>query len=147
MTLKHVKYVTYDENEQCLDIRRLIEENGIVLDVRDIKKDPLTEVELNALVGHFEISHFLNPFSDSYTKNGFDKKIPDRAELVKAILKDYTLLRRPIIRTARLFTIGCNKQAIVDMLQLNRNGKNNESQENQFNQQQSRRAIAGSAKK
>lgn len=146
MTLKRVRYVTYDENEQCLDIRRLIEENGIVLDVRDIKKDPLTEHELNALVGHFDIGHFLNPLSDSYKKNGFDKKVPDRAELIKAILKDFTLLRRPIIRTARLFTIGCNKQAITDMLQLNRNGKNNELNDNHFNQQP-RRATAGSAKK
>jgi len=147
MTLKRVKYVTYDENEQCLDIRKLIEETGIKLDIRDIKKDPLTEDELYALIGHFEISHFLNPMSDSYKKNGFDKKLPDRAELVKAILKDYTLLRRPIIRNLRLFTVGCNKQAIIDMLQISRNGKNNEHPDNHFNQHYNRRAVVSPAKK
>ena len=147
MTLKRVKYVTYDENEQCLDIRKLIDDAGIKMDIRDIKKDPLTEDELYALVGHFEIRHFLNPLSESYQKNGFDKKLPGRTELVKAILKDYTLLRRPIIRTIRLFTVGCNKQAIIDMLQISSNGKNSEYADNHFNHQLHRRSTAGSSKK
>jgi hypothetical protein len=77
------------------------------------------------MLGHLEASHFLNPASDSFEKFKLDEKIPGRRELIKMIAEDYTLLRRPIIKTARLLTVGCDKQKITEMLRLNGESENN----------------------
>ena len=147
MALKKVKYITYDENEQCTDIRNFIENAGIVLDVRDLTKEPLTEDEIARLISHFDISHFLNPMSKSYKSLGFDKRTPSRDELIKGIVEDYTLLRRPIIKNTRLFTVGCNKKTISEMLQISRNGHNSDNGDGNFNRKNGKRESVGSTKK
>jgi arsenate reductase-like glutaredoxin family protein len=136
MAVKHAKFLFYGEDEQCAEMRKLIEEAGVILDVRDIEKKPLTEDELASMLGHLEAAHFLNPASDSYEKNKLDQKIPQRHELIKMIADDYTLLRKPIIRTARLLTVGCDKQKISEMLRLNGDSDNGRENSN-FNRQRS----------
>jgi len=147
MTLKKVKYITYDENEQCAEIRKFIESAGIVLEVRDITKKPLTQREIAELLSHFDIAHFLNPLSKTFKKYGFDKHTPKKEEIIKGILEDYTLLRRPIISSARLFTIGCNKKAIAEMLQISQNGTSSVNGDNNFNKRNGKRETAGTSKK
>ncbi len=122
MAPKRAVYITYGDEERCSDTRRFIEDAGIDMDIRDIKKNPLNEDELKRLLGYFEITHFLNPGSPAFEKNGLDKSTPERAEIVKMILEDQTLLRRPIIKTARLMTVGCDRRKISEMLQINQNG-------------------------
>ncbi|MDD3731958.1 MAG: hypothetical protein PHU88_06250 [candidate division Zixibacteria bacterium] len=146
MALKKVKYITYDENEQCYEIRRFIESAGIVLEVRDLSRQPFTESELKALISHFDISHFLNPMSKSYKKYGFDKHVPAREEIIKGIAEDYTLIRRPIIKNARLFTIGCSKKAISEMLQISQNG-NNPDNGDSFNKRNGKQETVSPVKK
>ena len=147
MALKKVKYITYDENEQCTEIRNYIENAGIVLDIRDLAKEPLTEDEIAGLISKFDISHFLNPMSKSYKSLGLDKRTPDRDEIIKGIAEDYTLLRRPIIINARLFTVGCNKKTISEMLQINRNGQHSDNGDSNYNRKNGRRESVGSSKK
>ncbi len=123
MVPKRAQFLTYGNDTQCADIRRFIEDGGVLLDIRDIEKKPLTLEEVNALVGYLDLNHFLNPMSPSFDKHGLDKELPPRDEVIAMIVKDHTLLRRPIIRTNRLFTIGCDKRKIAEMLQISPNGK------------------------
>jgi arsenate reductase-like glutaredoxin family protein len=123
MPLKRATYLTWGEDEQCAETRRFIENGGVLLDVRDLSKHPLSVDEVDKLVGHFNIDHFLNPLSKSYTKHELDKHTPDRGEMIRLIAEDYTLLRRPIIRNNRLFLIGCDRRKIAEMLQISSNGK------------------------
>ena len=127
MAVKNAKYLSYGNDEQCAEIRKLIEEAGVLLVVRDIEKQPLSVDELAAMLGYLEASHFLNPASDSFEKFKLDEKIPERRELIKMIAEDHTLLRRPIIRTARLLTVGCDKQKISEMLRLNSDNDNRDA--------------------
>ena len=136
MAVKHAKFMSYGDDEQCAEMKKFIQEAGVILDVRDIEKRPLDEDELYATLGNLEARHFLNPASDSYEKFNLDEKLPERNELYKMIAEDYTLLRRPIIKTTRLLTIGCDKQKISEMLRLN--GENDNHRDNQnFNQRRS----------
>jgi arsenate reductase-like glutaredoxin family protein len=128
MALKRALYITYGDEERCSDTRRFIEDAGIDLDIRDIKKNPLTEDELKRLLGWFEITHFLNPGSPSFEKNGLDKTLPDRADILRMIVEDQSLLRRPIIKAGRLLTVGCDRRKIADMLQISANGKGGDSE-------------------
>src|SRR5574341_2205406 len=119
MALKQAKFLSYGSDEQCAEIMKFLEDAGVILEFRDIEKKPLTEDELWAMVGHLEASHFLNPASDSFEKYQLAENLPDRAKLIKMLAQDHTLLRKPIIRTARLLTVGCDKQKISEMLRLN----------------------------
>ncbi len=122
MAPRRAKFISYGTDQQCDETRRFIEEAGVLLDVREIDKSPLTVRELENLIGHLNVSHFLNTVAASYTKHGLDKKLPDRQDLIKLMVEDHTLLRRPIIKAARLITVGCDKKKISQMLQLNSNG-------------------------
>ena len=118
MAPKRALYYTYGNDHLCEETRKFIEEAGVMLQVRDIEKEPLSEEELANLIGNLQITHFLNPLSDSYKKYRLEKQLPNREELIKLIAKDYTLLRRPIVKSSRLITIGCDKRKIAEMLQL-----------------------------
>lgn len=119
MALRQAKFLTYGKDEQTDQIRKFLEEAGVILDVRDIEKKPLTDIELWNMIGYLEASHFLNPASDSFEKYQLAEHMPERDKLIKMLVEDYTLLRRPIIRTPRLLTVGCDKQKITEMLRLN----------------------------
>jgi arsenate reductase-like glutaredoxin family protein len=118
MTRKTAKLLTYGQDSHCDEMIKFIEDGGVRLHVRDIEKEPLSEEEIWRLIGYCDINHFLNPLSPAYEKNGLDARPKDRARIIKLVAEDHTLLRKPIICTSRLITIGCDKRTLVDVLQL-----------------------------
>ena len=50
MALRQAKFLTYGDDEQCAEVKKFIEEAGVILEYRDIEKKPLTEDELTALI-------------------------------------------------------------------------------------------------
>jgi arsenate reductase-like glutaredoxin family protein len=114
--------MSYGNDEACAETRKFVEDGGVILQVRDIEKEPLSADELFALIGHLRIDHFLNKSAASYTEHRLDKSLPPREEIIKLMAQDHTLLRRPIIKSSRLITVGCDKRKIAEMLQLSNNG-------------------------
>jgi arsenate reductase-like glutaredoxin family protein len=128
MAAKRVKFYTFGDDDRCHDIRKFIEEAGVLLDMRDIEKEPLDYYELDRLFGYCEISHFVNKASETYGKKKLDQQMPPRDEVLKLMAEDNRLIRRPIVETTRLFTVGCNKKAISDMLLLSRDSEPSKSE-------------------
>lgn len=128
MGIKRATFFTHKTDDKCNEIQKFVEDAGVILDVRDIEKNPLTYEELEQLIGYLNINHFLNNFSDAYTKYKLDKSLPTREEVIKLMARNHNLLRRPIVKTARLMTVGCNKRKIAEMLQINYNGNNIEQE-------------------
>jgi regulatory protein spx len=122
MPQKQATYMSYGTDERCEGIRKFIEDAGIRLIVRDLKKEPLSAEELDHLLGYNPIRDFLNPLAADYTKLGLDKQLPERRELLQIVAEHPDLLRRPIIKTSRLLTVGCDRKAIAAMLQISPNG-------------------------
>ncbi|MBD3402925.1 hypothetical protein GF420_08510 [candidate division GN15 bacterium] len=139
MPPKRAKFLTYGSDAMCAETRQFIEDAGVLLEVRDIEEKPLSEEEIDRLIRHIDPRHFLNVVSPTYEKHGFDKQLPDRPEMIKLIAEDHTLLRRPIIETARLVTVGCDKKSISQMLQISMNG-NKESDQGDNNDRHNRRS-------
>ncbi len=136
MAPKRATFISYGTDDKCLETRRFIENAGIDVEFRDLLKKPLTEDEAIRLLGNWDLMMFLNPASESFEKLGLDQKMPDRFEVAKLIAADPTLLRRPIIRNARLMTIGCDKRKISEMLQISMNGRSNDDETNGNGHQQ-----------
>lgn len=118
MAPKRAKFYIYGDEERCQAIREFIEQSGVILEVRDLKTKPFTVAELDRLLGYGNLANFLNPMAESYQKNKFDKGLPERDEVLKLIAEDNSMLRRPIVATVRLMTVGCDKEKISEMLQI-----------------------------
>jgi arsenate reductase len=118
MAPKRAKFYSYGNDELCNEIKKFIEDAGVILQVRDIGENPLSVEELRRLLGHLQIEHFLNPLSESFKKNKLDQKLPERREILALMADDHTLIRRPIIISSRLVTVGCDRRKIADMLQI-----------------------------
>lgn len=151
MALKRATFITYGKDEACAGTREFIEGSGVTLDIRNLDEKPFSYDELNDLIGHLSLSHFVNSGSPAYEKQKLDQEMPSREEVIKMMVEDHSLLRRPIIQTSRLLTVGCDHQKISEMLQISQNGDNSEdrqqngnagnnrSQQHQQHQQQSNR--------
>ena len=149
MALKRAKFYTYGDDTMCAETKAFIEKAGVVLEVRDIEKQPMAADELKGLFGHIDIRHFLNTVSEAYTKYRLDKNLPPREKVFELMAEDHTLIRRPIVQTIRLLTVGCDKRKIAEMLQININGS--EAAEelpngNRGNRQGNRERAAASGK-
>ncbi len=122
MVPKRATFFSYGNDDTCAETKRFIEDGGVLLSVRDLEKSPLTVDELRKLIGYTNIAHFLNTLSDSYIKHNLGKNFMPREEILQLMAADYTLVRRPIVQSSRLTTVGCDKTKIAQMLQLNLDG-------------------------
>ncbi len=122
MAPKRALYFTYGDDEKCAETRKFMEESGVILQIRDLAENPLTEGELIRLVGHLKLEHFLNPSSPNYSKHNLNNSGLCRGEIIKLMAADHTLLKRPIVKAGRLLLIGCDQAKIAEMLQLENNG-------------------------
>ena len=119
MAARRVTLLYYGNDEVCKDTIEFIQEAGVVLDVRDIGKHPLSENELKRIVGHLQVKHFINNASPAFARNKLGDENLSRNEIISLLVEDHTLIKRPIVQTTRLTLVGPDKRKIADMLQLN----------------------------
>ena len=119
---KRVDIYTYPNEGACEDVRQFLETLDLDLRVRDLTKHPLNYDEISRIIRHLDIKHFLNAGSKMYKKHLIDSELPDRKKLISLMAEDNELIRKPIIISGRLMTVGCNRQKIMEMLQIKSNG-------------------------
>ncbi len=141
MAPKRAKMFSYGNDQRCNEVRKFIEDAGILLDVRDLEQQPLSRWELTQLVGNLNLDHFIDKMSEAYDKHHLDKAELSRNEVLDLIVEDNSLLRRPIIQSSRLLTVGCDRKKIAEMLQINSNGQ----QENHVPENKGNRRVAASS--
>jgi arsenate reductase-like glutaredoxin family protein len=79
---------------------------------RDYAKQPLTAEEIEMIFGNDDILPFLNTRHAVYKERGFAEKLPARDELIKLIISEPNLLRRPIVRQDDQIIIGFNQEKL-----------------------------------
>ena len=77
---------------------------------RDFFKSPFTSSELEKLIGDRPIAEFISTRAKVYPATGWDKKPPTKKQAIAAILKEPTLLRRPILVVGNRFIIGWSQK-------------------------------------
>ena len=70
---------------------------GGQLQERDLGKEPLSEAEIEALVGSADVTEFLNTRSAAYRQQGFKSHPPTKVRAIKLMALDPNLIKRPII--------------------------------------------------
>lgn len=80
-------------------------------DSRDLDKQPLSESELDKLIGPREYKDFLNTRNDLYRERNMAEKPPTRPEAIKLMSKTPNLIRRPLLVSGSQIIIGFDEAA------------------------------------
>ena len=83
----------------------------IEFDSRDLDKQPLSESELDNLIGTRDYKLFLNTRNDLYRERRMAEKTPTRAEAIKLMSKTPNLIRRPLLVSGSQIIIGFDEAA------------------------------------
>lgn len=88
-----------------------MQDNNIDFETRDYFKEPLTESELTRLIGKHPIADFISTRARTYAQQGWDRKMPTKKQAIAAMLKEPTLLKRPILVRGEKRWIGFSQSA------------------------------------
>jgi arsenate reductase len=80
-------------------------------DSRDLDKQPLSESELEKLIGNRDYKQFLNTRNDLYRERSMAENPPTRIEAIKLMSKTPNLIRRPLLARGSQIIIGFDEAA------------------------------------
>jgi arsenate reductase-like glutaredoxin family protein len=83
-----------------------LRELGGQLQERDLGKAPLSESEIEALIGSADVLEFLNTRSASYRQRGFKNQPPTKTQAIALMAQDANLIKRPIAVKGRTTVLG-----------------------------------------
>jgi arsenate reductase-like glutaredoxin family protein len=92
---------------------------GAQLQERDLGKEPLSEAELQALIGDADITEFLNIRSPSYRKQGLKNQPPAKAQAIQLMARDPNLIKRPITVKGRTKVLGFDETKLRALISGN----------------------------
>jgi arsenate reductase-like glutaredoxin family protein len=86
------------------------------LEERDLGKQPLTERELDALIGKRSHLDFLNPKNELYRTRKMKLHPPSREEAIRLMAREPNLIRRPILRRGGEWVFGFDEEKFSALL-------------------------------
>ena len=78
---------------------------------REINRSPLSESELDALIGQRNYVEFLNSRNELYRERKMKDKPPSRAEALKLMAAEPNLMKRPVLVKGREIVLGFDEEA------------------------------------
>jgi arsenate reductase/regulatory protein spx len=87
-------------------------EQGAELELRDLGAQPLTESELEALIGDRDYRQFLNPRNELYRERKMSEHPPARAEAIRLMSREPNLIRRPVVISGGRIVLGYEEDAL-----------------------------------
>jgi arsenate reductase-like glutaredoxin family protein len=91
-------------------------ELGAELESRDLDKQPLSEKELNDLIGDRDYKLFLNPRNELYRERNMAQKTPSREEAIRLMSKNANLIKRPVVVRGDQLVLGFDVTALMKLL-------------------------------
>ena len=93
-----------------------MQSKNIDFEAREYGKTPLSETELREIIGAGPVEHYLNTRTPLYREKKMKQKSPSKEEAIKLMLKDPTLLRRPVIIKGKIKLTGFDEAAVKKIL-------------------------------
>jgi len=91
-------------------------ELGAELESRDLDKQPLSEQELDELIGARDYRLFLNPRNELYRERKMAERPPSRAEAVRLMSESPNLIKRPVVVRGQQIVLGLDEAAYRRLL-------------------------------
>jgi arsenate reductase len=91
-------------------------ELGAELESRDLEGQPLSEKELNDLIGARDYKQFLNSRNELYRERNMSENTPSREEAIRLMSKNPNLIKRPIVVRGDNIVLGFDVTAYMGLL-------------------------------
>ena len=91
-------------------------ELGAELDTRDLDAQPLSEKELQNLIGTRDYAPFLNSRNELYRERNMAEKTPPREEAIRLMSKNPNLIKRPIAVRGEEMVVGFDVTAYMKLV-------------------------------
>ena len=87
-------------------------QHGAELEARDLAAQPLSEKELDALIGDRDYRLFLNNRNELYRRHKMAELPPSREEAIRLMAREPNLIRRPVVVSGRALVLGYDEPAL-----------------------------------
>lgn len=87
------------------------------LESRSLDDEPLSETELDELIGKRNYREFLNPRNELYREKNMKGNPPARAEAIKLMASNPNLIRRPVVIRGDHAVLGFDEEAYEKLLE------------------------------
>ena len=86
------------------------------LEERDLGKQPLSEAELDTLIGNRSHLDYLNTKNELYRARNMKQNPPSREQAIRLMAKEPNLIRRPILRRGNQWVFGFDAERFQSIL-------------------------------
>lgn len=100
----------------CRKAKDFLESLGAELELRSLDAEPLSEAELDQLIGSRDYKKFLNPRNELYREQNMAEKPPTRAQAIQLMAKTPNLIRRPVVVRGEELVLGFDETALKNLL-------------------------------
>ena len=91
-------------------------ELGAELDTHDLDAQPLSEKELQNLIGTRDYAPFLNSRNELYRERNMAENTPSREEAIRLMSKNPNLIKRPIAVRGEEMVVGFDVTAYMKLV-------------------------------
>lgn len=116
MAKSKIKFLQKPACTTCRKAREFLETLGAELELRSLDADPLSEAELDTLIGSHDYKQFLNFRNEFYREKNMKEKPPPRAEAIKLMAKVPNLIRRPVVIRGDQIVLGFDQDAFKKLM-------------------------------
>jgi arsenate reductase (glutaredoxin) len=116
MTKTKIQFLQKPTCTTCRKAKDYLEKLGAELELRSLDSEPLSEAELDKLIGVRDYKTFLNPRNELYREKNMSEKPPSRSEAIKLMSKTPNLIRRPVVIRGDQIVLGFDEAAFKKLL-------------------------------
>jgi arsenate reductase-like glutaredoxin family protein len=93
-----------------------LQQRGVALEFRDLANDPLSEAELEKLIGERDYRLFLNSRNELFRERKMKEHPPSRSEALKLMARNPNLIRRPVVIAGQQIIVGYDEEALKKLV-------------------------------
>lgn len=93
-----------------------MQSNKVDFEEREYGKNPFTEKELREIIGDEPVENFLNTRTPLYRAKNMKQKPPSKDDVIRLMLKDANLLKRPVFIKGKKKLTGFNETQVKELL-------------------------------
>jgi arsenate reductase (glutaredoxin) len=116
MAKTKVRFLQKPTCTTCRKAKEFLETLGADFELRSLDADPLSEAELEALIGTRDYRQFLNPRNELYREKNMKEKPPTRVQAIRLMAKNPNLIRRPVVVHDGQVVLGFDEAAFKKLL-------------------------------
>jgi Spx/MgsR family transcriptional regulator len=116
MAKTKIKFLEKPTCTTCRKAKDYLEKLGAELELRSLDSEPLSEAELDKIIGTRDYKLFLSQRNELYRTKNMAENPPTRQEAIKYMAKVPNLIRRPVVIRGDQVVLGYDEEAYKKLL-------------------------------